>query len=210
MYGDKGIAYTPKKFKELIIHNDDYLSALDALVNYYSVHPDIIEFIVQHRVTNKVTDAKFKTMLKKRFPEMSYSDNLVRGVYQGTYQYLDIDDTLTLRSKTLSKLLSDLGDNIFKFDDKGKTFDNVTFGQFMRYVIRYMPVTESRLKGLGEMNDDKMWDSSLNPKTRQLIQLTSDDIERELERFGTLHGKDSDQRKELMKEYVLDIKDLDN
>ena len=158
LYDDKGVVYTPKKFKELIIHNDDYLSALDALVNYYSVHPDIIEFIVQHRVTNKVTDAKFKTML----------------------------------------------------DDKGKTFDNVTFGQFMRYVIRYMPVTESRLKGLGEMNDDKMWDSSLNPKTRQLIQLTSDDIERELERFGTLHGKDSDQRKELMKEYVLDIKDLDN
>ena len=210
LYDDKGIVYTPKKFKELIIHNDDYLSALDALVNYYSVHPDIIEFVVQHRVTNKVTGAKFKSMLKKRFPEMSYSDNLVRGVYQGTYQYLDIDDTLTLKSKTLSKLLSDLGNNVFKFDDKGKTFDNVTFGQFMRYVIRYMPVTESRLKGLGEMNDDKMWDSSLNPKTRQLIQLTSDDIERELERFGTLHGKDSDQRKELMKEYVLDIKDLDN
>lgn len=86
----------------------------------------------------------------------------------------------------------------------------MTFGQFMRYAIRYMPVTKSRLKGLGEMNDDKMWDSSMNPKTRQLIQLTSEDIEMELERFNMLHGKDSDQRKELMDEYILDIRDLDN
>ena len=210
LYDSNGIAYTPKQIKQLIIRNDDYLSTLDKLVNYDSVHPDIIEFTVQYKCVKKVTDAKFKSMLKQRFNEMSYSDNTVRGVYNGTYQSLTIDDLFIVRAKPLIVLLQDLGDNLFSFEDGGRRFDNVTFGQFMRYIIRYMPTTKSRLKGLGEMNDDTMWDSSLNPKTRQLIQLTSEDIERELERFGTLHGKDSDQRKELMKEYVLDIKDLDN
>ena len=210
LYDSKGNLYSPKKFKELVIINDDYLSLLDALVNYYSVHPDIIEFIVQNRYTKDITDFKFKSLLKKRFPEMNFDGDLVRGVYNGTYQYITIDDTLKKRSAKLQELIKGLGDNTFRFDDRDKVFKDVTFGQFMRYAIRYMPVTKSRLKGLGEMNDDKMWDSSMNPKTRQLIQLTSDDIEMELERFNMLHGKDSDQRKELMDEYILDIRDLDN
>ena len=83
-------------------------------------------------------------------------------------------------------------------------------GQFLRYAKKYMPVTKSRLKGLGEMNPSDLWDSSLNPLTRELIQLTSEDIELELERFRTLHGKDSDARKKLMEEYILDINDIDN
>lgn len=209
LYDKDGKAFTPKKFKELIIANDDYLSLLDALVNYYSVHPDIIEFLVEYK-TETISDTKFKSLIKKRFSEMNYEDGLMRGVYQGAYQYIAIDDTFYRRSRALKHLIDELGSNIFSFEDKGRKFDKVTFGQFMQYAIRYMPVTKSRLKGLGEMNYDKMWDSSMNPKTRQLIQLTSDNIELELERFNTLHGKDSDQRKELMKEYILDIKDLDN
>ena len=73
-----------------------------------------------------------------------------------------------------------------------------------------MPVTKSRLKGLGEMDPSDLWASSLNPETRELIQLTSSDIELELDRFQTLHGKDADARRELMKEYILDINDIDN
>jgi len=213
LYDDMGKAYPPKAFKQLIIHNDDYLSLLDALVNYYSIHPDIIEFIVQYKFsTPGYTARKFKSLLKKRFDEMTYDEDsgLIRGVYKGAYQYISVDETFNTRSKALQALITDLGNNDFSFDDRSQHFEHVTFGQFMRYAIRYMPVTKSRLKGLGEMNDDKMWESSMNPMTRQLIQLTSDRIERELEVFNMLHGKDSDQRKELMDEYILDIRDLDN
>ena len=73
-----------------------------------------------------------------------------------------------------------------------------------------MPATKKRLKGLGEMTPAEMWNSSIDPKSRELIQLTTENIELELDRFRTLHGKDSDARKELMKEYVLDPNDIDN
>ena len=60
------------------------------------------------------------------------------------------------------------------------------------------------------MQPEELWDSSLNPETRELIQLTSRDMEREIERFTILHGTKAEPRKDLMKEYVLDINDIDN
>ena len=88
---------------------------------------------------------------------------------------------------------------------------NITMGKFLQYAKKYMPRTKQRLKGLGEMDPDNLWESSLDPKTRDLIQLNSDNIKAELERFNILHGKNNaDARKELMKEYVLDINDIDN
>lgn len=61
----------------------------------------------------------------------------------------------------------------------------------------------SRFKGLGEMNPDQLWETSLNPETRCLIQLLIDKehINAELEMFNMLmSSKTSKQRKEWMEE----------
>ena len=182
---------------------------MNALINYYSVNPDIIEFIVEYKDT-KISDKDFNKILKKKFPEMVYEDSVVKGVHEGSYQYITLDKTFYTRSRSLHDLIMSNGSNIFSFVDGKTEMKNITMGKFLRYAKKYMPVTKSRLKGLGEMNPSDLWDSSLNPSTRELIQLTSDNIDLELDRFQTLHGKDADARKELMKEYILDINDIDN
>ena len=209
LFNKEGVQYTPKEFKRLIIQNDEYLTILDSLVKYYYAHPDIIEFLVQYK-THEISDTKFKQLVSKRFEEMVYDHGVMRGVYMGTLQSVTIDDTFYVLTKGLKAMINELGENIFSFKDNSTEQKNVTYGQFIRYASRYMPSTKSRLKGLGEMDEADMWESSMNPKTRQLIQLTSENIESELERFNMLHGKDSDMRKELMNEYVLNIRDLDN
>ena len=197
--------------KKFIITNRYYLSLLNALINYYSVHVDIIEFLVEF-ADPKMDEKKFNKALQKKFDEMIFDHDVVRGVYQGGYQYLTLDQTFYKRSKGLKQLIEDNGINNFDFIDEktGVNMKGVTLGQLLRYAKRYMPETKSRIKGLGEMPPHQLWESSLNPETRELIQLKSDNIELELEKFNTLHGKDSDQRKELMKEYILDIEDIDN
>lgn len=209
MYDKNGKEMNPKQFKQLVIANNQYLSLLNALINYYSVNPDIIEFIVEYKDT-KISDKDFNKILKKKFPEMVYEDSVVKGVHEGSYQYITLDKTFYTRSRSLHDLIMSNGSNIFSFVDGKTEMKNITMGKFLRYAKKYMPVTKSRLKGLGEMNPSDLWDSSLNPSTRELIQLTSDNIDLELDRFQTLHGKDADARKELMKEYILDINDIDN
>ena len=66
----------------------------------------------------------------------------------------------------------------------------------------------SRLKGLGEMNADELWDTSLNPETRRLIRVEL--LENSEEIVNTFMGKSPDKRKEFLKEVFADaIKDYE-
>ncbi len=53
-----------------------------------------------------------------------------------------------------------------------------------------------RYKGLGEMNAEQLWDTTMNPDTRQLIQVSIEDAALTERRVATLMGDDSSKRKE--------------
>ena len=53
----------------------------------------------------------------------------------------------------------------------------------------------SRYKGLGEMNPEQLWESTMDPDTRELIQLTTDDLESILELYDTIMGNSPVKRK---------------
>lgn len=54
------------------------------------------------------------------------------------------------------------------------------------------------LKGLGEMNPDQLWESTLNPETRKLYKLTIEDAEACAKVVNDIMGKDSEARKKLV------------
>ena len=53
----------------------------------------------------------------------------------------------------------------------------------------------TRFKGIGEMDAQELWDTTMNPKTRTLVQLKTDDFETTERLFDTLMGKSSAARK---------------
>lgn len=55
-------------------------------------------------------------------------------------------------------------------------------------------VTVSRFKGLGEMNPDTLWDTTLNPKTRSLLQVKIKDEKEVIRTLDNLLGKDTAER----------------
>lgn len=73
------------------------------------------------------------------------------------------------------------------------------------------PDRKQRYKGLGEMNADQLWDTTLNPDTRTLIQLTMDDAEEALKELDIQLGKDADKRKVSIRdnEHTIEVEDLD-
>jgi DNA gyrase/topoisomerase IV subunit B len=58
----------------------------------------------------------------------------------------------------------------------------------------------TRFKGLGEMNPDTLWETTLNPKTRKLLQVTIDDASEAEAMLESLMGKDSADRYQLIQE----------
>ncbi len=66
-----------------------------------------------------------------------------------------------------------------------------------------------RFKGLGEMNDIELWDTTMNPDTRTLLRVRSDKSE-EVERiFSLLMGDNVQQRRAFIEENALDVRNLD-
>ena len=65
---------------------------------------------------------------------------------------------------------------------------------------KHRKVHITRFKGLGEMNPDTLWETTLNPKTRKLLQVTIDDASEAEAMLESLMGKDSADRYRLIQE----------
>lgn len=60
-----------------------------------------------------------------------------------------------------------------------------------------------RYKGLGEMNADQLWETTMNPETRTLIKVTLEDAAIAERRVSTLMGDESDKRKDWINKNVV-------
>jgi DNA gyrase subunit B len=66
-----------------------------------------------------------------------------------------------------------------------------------------------RYKGLGEMNHDELWDTTMDPQQRILLQVTLEDAAQADEMFTTLMGEDVDSRRRFIQRNARDVRFLD-
>ncbi|MEK7506637.1 MAG: DNA topoisomerase IV subunit B, partial [Patescibacteria group bacterium] len=70
-------------------------------------------------------------------------------------------------------------------------------------------VTIQRYKGLGEMNPIQLWETTMDPNKRVLLQVTMEDAEKADEIFDVLMGSDVLPRKKFIQTHAKNVKNLD-
>jgi DNA gyrase subunit B len=214
----KDLSHT--ELKEFLLDTRDYLDILTRTASHLAIDPLLLEFILNnHKAKN------FKSLLTKVYPELSIdSSNVISGIHNNTYQILIMDKIFIKRTREMMELIDDLNSKLQKYNNKDSMFylyetnsnkekinlGYMSIGEILFYVQRYQPEIITRFKGLGELDPVDLCKTTLDPNNRIMIRLTMDEVERELTEFRVLHGDECEERKLMMKSFVINREELDN
>ncbi|PHM17706.1 MAG: DNA topoisomerase (ATP-hydrolyzing) subunit B [Sulfuricurvum sp. PD_MW2] len=192
---------------------DHYRSTLDALerryalvdlIRYFIENPDIVGLPI-HEMYTKVEaflSAKNNNILSKSvndeqmhifvqtesgLEELIINDELFTSPHfaEANYIYQKIQEWNLPLEGDLLELLTKITD----FAKKGS------------YIQRY--------KGLGEMNPEQLWETTMTPENRVLLRIAVDDAEAASEAFNLFMGDDVEPRRNYIETHAKDVKHLD-
>lgn len=166
-------------------------------VSYPSLHPVVAS------VEEDKDHQAFKVVVSSR----------EKGVRRDTTidtTFMELSEVKDLQ--TLVTALSDLGQAPFKFKhEDNEPIERLNLLEWLETILELSKkgISVQRYKGLGEMNPDQLWETTMDPQSRTLLQVNNEDAAQADEIFSTLMGDAVDPRRNFIEENALQVKNLD-
>jgi DNA gyrase subunit B len=122
---------------------------------------------------------------------------------------LSIDDYFLTQEESVS------GEKLrtrYALDTEGELHEVAGVGQIVPEIHRLVKrggMEIKRFKGLGEMNAEQLWETTLNRENRVLLRVTLQEAAEAERLFSVLMGEDVERRRQFIEDHALEVKNLD-
>jgi DNA gyrase subunit B len=165
---------------------------------------------------NKELDSTSQYTLETPVNEdMQYAVQLNRRVYGNDYQVvLDPAFFMSPDYNTLASLATKLDGMLGEgaFIKRGeRQLESTSFQEIMEWLLNESKrgLSIQRYKGLGEMNPEQLWETTMNPESRRMLQVSIEDAIVADEVFDTLMGDQVEPRRDFIERNALSVSNLD-
>ena len=166
------------------------------------------------KLLKAIEKAKIKMEAKIVYDEEHSLHELVLGNGSGhsariNWALASMPDVKRLR--TLSRAISAADKPPFIVARNGDKVNKESASQVLAFVLEdaKKDFTITRFKGLGEMNPDQLWATTMNAETRTLLKVKLEDVVEAEKMFTTLMGENVEERRKFIEENALDVQNLD-
>lgn len=159
------------------------------------------EYEVYYKYDPEEADYDIFVERRERF---SKTVNKIDVEFLSSYAYIRVKEVERILLEKLGTLPI-----VVNYKDKSITVEDLDKLYDVIYEAGMTGCEIQRYKGLGEMNPEQLWETTMNPKTRRLLQVSIEDAALADEIFSILMGEKVEPRKEFIMKYAKEVRNLD-
>ena len=188
------------ELKEMLKHTAFYKILLEKLSRRFNIK-EVIKFLIEKEDIKKLHDYLEEIGFNIiSIQENHYYIQTTRGIEEITIDENLFNHPSFIEAKKAYNKLKEY-DELIEIDYLEFLDEVIEKAKKGAYIQRY--------KGLGEMNPDQLWETTMNPENRVLIQVTLDDAKKAAEKFELFMGNEVGPRREYIQANAKEVENID-
>jgi DNA gyrase subunit B len=225
--GKAGKTYSGKNFVSILKKFIEYRDLFEK-IKKKGCPESVVNFLLREEIKEKdfFTEKEALELLAKELKKEGISFEIIKDEEHGGFSIEWYDKRVGIKRAINWELVSmaeyqellELHNNvkdvynppyIVILDKEEKEFDNTN--SLIEYIITEgkSGINIQRYKGLGEMNPEQLWSTTMNPETRTLLQVRVEDAVESDDIFTVLMGDQVEPRREFIQTHALEVRNLD-